>query len=265
MSDWRGHDAAGPDREVRGAPRGAGLGLLLIAIGALALLRELTDLRLQNWWALFILIPGLGSLWGAFEAFLRDRAFTQAVRGGLIGACFPFAVALIFLLDASWADWWPVFVILPGLGMVSGALPLTETDRAGGRAAQVTMPWLGFAGLGVVALGFGFLGGNLGWYDPAAWHQDWWAVTLLAPSLGGLVSAFMLVVRDGRVSGAVVISLAATAVMAVPGIAALSEWGWDLVAPLGMIAAGLVLLVGYLLYLRDETGGDREMDTEEVR
>ena len=265
MSDWHGDDTAGAQEDVRGAPRGAGLGLLLIAIGAFALLRELTDLRLENWWALFILIPGVASLWGAMEAFWRDRALTQAVRGGLIGACFPVAVALIFLLDASWADWWPVFVILPGLGMISGALPLTEADRAGGRAAQVTMPWLGFAGLGVVALGLGFLGSNLGWYDPAAWHGDWWAVTLLAPSLGGLVSAFMLVVRDGRVSGAVVVSLAAAAVMAVPGIAALSEWGWDLVAPLGMIAAGIVLLVGYLLYAREETGGDREMAMEEDR
>lgn len=254
MSEGHGDHVA----ESRGAPRGVGFGLLLIAIGAFALLREFGGLRLHNWWALFILIPGLFSLWGAFEAFLRERALTQAVRGGLLGACYPVAVALIFLLDASWVTWWPVFVVLPGLQMVSAALPLTKADRSRGRAAQVTLPWLGFAGLGVMVLGLGFLGRSLGWYDPSAWRADWWAVTLLAPAVGGLVSAMVLLVNDGRVSGVVLVSLAAAAVMAVPGVAALSNWGWELVAPIGMIAAGVVLLAGYLLYSREgpQKGGE---------
>jgi len=261
MSEGHGGHVAEP----KGAPRGAGLGLLLIAVGAFMLLREFGGLRLHNWWALFILIPGLLSLWSAFEAFLRQRALTRAVRGGLIGACYPVAVALIFLLDLSWADWWPVFVLLPGLTMISAALPLTEADRNQRRAARVTMPWLGFAGLGVLALGSGFLGRNLGWYDATAWRNDWWAVTLLAPAVGGLVSAVALLVRDGRVSGAVLVSLAAAAVMAVPGVAALSDWGWDLVAPLGMIAAGVVLLAGYLLYSREAPREDRDMVGQEDR
>ena len=249
-------------RASRGAPRGVGLGLVLIAIGVLVLLRDFGGMRLHNWWALFILIPGLISLWGAIEALWRDRALTQTVRAGVIGACYPVAVALIFLLGLSWAHLWPVFVILPGVQMVSAALPLTVADRSRGRAAQVTMPWLGFAGLGVVALGLGFLGRNLGWYDPAVWRSDWWAATLLAPAVGGLVSAVLLLVKDGRFSGAVLVSLAASAVMAVPALAALSNWGWDLVAPLGMIAAGVVLLAGYLVHSRDAGDGRLQGDEE---
>lgn len=242
----------GPEpRPDRGAPRGAGLGLLLIGIGVLALLREFGGLRLDNWWALFILIPSLLSIWSALETFWRDRALTHVVRDRLLGACYPAAVALIFLLGLSWAHFWPVFVILPGLQMISTALPLTEKDRSRGRATNVTLPWLGFTGVGAVALGLGFLGRNLGWFEPAAWPTNWWAVTLLAPAVGGLVSAVLLLISDGQFTGAVLASLAAAAVMAVPAVAALSNWRWDLVLPLGMMAAGIVLLAGYLLHSRE--------------
>ncbi len=253
MDDTFADDRPEPPAD-RGAPRGAGLGLLLIAIGVLALLREFGGLRLDPWWPLFILIPSLLSIWSALEALWRDRALTHTVRDRLLGACYPAAVALILLLDLSWPHLWPVFVILPGLQMISAALPLTKQDRNRGRATNVTLPWLGFTGLGVVALGLGFLSRNMGWYDPTAWRANWWAGTLLAPAVGGLVSALLLLIADGHFTGAVLVSLAVAAVMAVPAVAALSNWSWDLVLPLGMMAAGVVLLAGYLLHSREANG-----------
>lgn len=98
------------------------VGGVLILIGVVFIVRNVTGLELHNWWALFILIPALGSLATAWQMFQKNgRRFTAASRGPLIGGVVLLAVAAVFLFSLDWALAWPFLLILGG-----GALLLTS-------------------------------------------------------------------------------------------------------------------------------------------
>lgn len=94
------------------------LGLAIVLIGGVLLARnlgfELFFLNLHNWWAFFILVAALGPLQQAFVAYRRE-GFGAPVANSLVSAAFIIFIALIFLLDLSFAVWWPVFVIVGGV------------------------------------------------------------------------------------------------------------------------------------------------------
>jgi drug/metabolite transporter (DMT)-like permease len=97
-------------------------GGVLILIGIVFIVRNVTGLELHNWWALFILIPALGSLATAWQMFQKNgRRFTAASRGPLVGGIVLLAVAAVFLFSLDWALAWPFLLILGG-----GALLLTS-------------------------------------------------------------------------------------------------------------------------------------------
>jgi hypothetical protein len=91
------------------------VGGVLILIGVIFLLKNVMGFSLNNWWALFILIPAFGSLataWGMWEK--GGRKFSAAVRGPLIGGVILVAIAVVFLLELDWGTIWPVFLIIAG-------------------------------------------------------------------------------------------------------------------------------------------------------
>jgi hypothetical protein len=94
-------------------------GGVLILIGVIFLVRSAFGFELNNWWALFILIPALGSLGTAWQMFERNgRRFTAASQGPLIGGLILLAVTAVFLFSLDWGRIWPVFLILAGLAAV---------------------------------------------------------------------------------------------------------------------------------------------------
>lgn len=96
--------------------------LLVIALGVFFLLGnlgiEVPLFNHANWWAWFILI---GAAWPLFDAVERYRE-TGVIDGEVLHSLFTAAavvmVALMFLLQLSWQQWWPVFVIYGGLCML---------------------------------------------------------------------------------------------------------------------------------------------------
>ena len=96
-------------------------GAVLILVGIVFIVRNVTGFELHNWWALFILIPGLGSLYTAYTMYRRngDR-FTAASRGPLIGGVVVLTLAAIFLLDLDFGAIWPVFLIIAGIAVLLG-------------------------------------------------------------------------------------------------------------------------------------------------
>jgi len=94
--------------------------VIVIVLVGLAFLAGNLGLRLpfalgEHWWALFILI---GAAAPASRAWFRWRAIGGVdwiVAHRLLSALATASVALIFLLDVSFATWWPLFVILGGL------------------------------------------------------------------------------------------------------------------------------------------------------
>jgi len=112
-------------RESRRASRsGNGVvpALLVIAIGVFFLLDNLGIhigfLYLQNWWAWLIMAAAIAPLSTAMQRYRKRGVVDGTVLHSLLTAAAIVMVALMFLLQLSWRQWWPVFVIYGGLCML---------------------------------------------------------------------------------------------------------------------------------------------------
>lgn len=95
------------------------VGVVFIALGLLFLLSNVLDVSfVTNWWAVFILIPALYSLNGAWQSYREHGRLTAKGRSSLVGGLLVLTVALIFLLSLDWGIVWPVFIIIIGLGIL---------------------------------------------------------------------------------------------------------------------------------------------------
>jgi hypothetical protein len=90
-------------------------GVVLMAVGLLFLIGNLTNFRLDNWWALFIFIPAAINLGNALSIYRRQGRFNSAARGMLTGALILTTVALAFLLELDWGIVWPLILIVLGI------------------------------------------------------------------------------------------------------------------------------------------------------
>jgi hypothetical protein len=103
--------------------RGGGwiAGIILILLGGMFLLRNtgIFDISLKNWWALFILIPAIGSLDSAVRIYRHaGNRLTAAARGsGLVGLVLLFVTGML-LFDISWTFFGPILIILVGIGII---------------------------------------------------------------------------------------------------------------------------------------------------
>ena len=100
-------------------------GLVLIVLGAMFLMRNTGtfDFPLQNWWALFILIPAVGALDSGFRTYrAAGNQLTAPARGSLLVGLVLTFVAAMFLFDISWTFFGPVLIILVGIGILFTAV-----------------------------------------------------------------------------------------------------------------------------------------------
>ncbi len=98
-------------------------GVILVTVGAALLLTTVFGVVLHNWWALFILVPGLAKLVGAVQSYGRDGRFSHRARHNFTWGLILTLVACTFFFSWSWSAIWPVFLIVFGLGaLLSGLL-----------------------------------------------------------------------------------------------------------------------------------------------
>ncbi len=98
-------------------------GAILITLGLVFLLQNLTGYELQNWWAIFILFPAVGSLERAYRVYQADGRLSARARSPLFWGIAFVAVAVI-LLFGGFGSWWPIFLVAAGvLLLVNGLLP----------------------------------------------------------------------------------------------------------------------------------------------
>lgn len=90
-------------------------GLVLVLIGVAFLIANVSNLRLNNWWALFILIPLASALVNAWRDYQADGQLSGHARNALLGSLIPTYVAVIFLFSLDWGRYWPGFLILGGV------------------------------------------------------------------------------------------------------------------------------------------------------
>jgi hypothetical protein len=97
-------------------------GAVLIVLGVLFLLRNFDLFDLDNWWALFILIPAVGAFATAWRTYQRSGRWSSAARGQVIGGLVFTLVALAFLFNLDFGSIWPLFLILGGVSLLVNAL-----------------------------------------------------------------------------------------------------------------------------------------------
>lgn len=97
------------------------VGLGVVAVGLIFLGRNLgLDLPLPDrWWALFILVPAAASLVAAARFYRLDGRPSSRVVGPATIGTLMLAVALILFFNLSWSMYWPVLVIIVGMGIIA--------------------------------------------------------------------------------------------------------------------------------------------------
>ena len=121
-------------REERRAARRAGAlgwiaGLILIVIGALYLLQDFGILpEFTNWWALFMLLPAVGTLSAALGGYRRNGGhWTPEVTAPFLAGLLFLDITAVFLFNLNY-DWlWPLFLIAAGLFLL--AAPMLSRNR----------------------------------------------------------------------------------------------------------------------------------------
>ena len=104
------------------------LGMVFIFGGAVVLLNQLNILPFElNWWALFILFPAFGTLTRAYKRYRSTNdVFEQGVMiPALVGLFMLFLFVSLFAGDATHLNlrvYWPIILILLGLGLILGRL-----------------------------------------------------------------------------------------------------------------------------------------------
>ncbi len=96
-------------------------GVILIAIGIIFLATNLTGFSLNNWWALFILIPAAFTFSNAFSDYQANGRLTKKGRGELTGGLILSLIGCTFLFGWSWGVIWPVFLIIGGVSALLNA------------------------------------------------------------------------------------------------------------------------------------------------
>jgi hypothetical protein len=241
------------EREEKGSrgPSGSITGaLILILLGVIFLVRQVSGFRFENWWALFILIPAFSGFGTALALWRRNGRFTFGVWSSFYGGLFPLLVAVMFLFSLDWGTYWPLFVILPGVGMTISGLPFRRSgDHKVPAALLCHRSWALGIGISAILVGFTFLSRYLGWGVDLRYLnvENWWGIFILIPAFGGLVTMFCLLF-GGHSILLVLINLGAAGLVAFAGVVAMLGLDWNLVnmvAPLILILAGLGLIVGF--------------------
>ena len=96
-------------------------GLILIAVGIIFLVMQFGGFHINNWWALFILIPVVTAWNRAIKTSAENGKITEESIQSITGSLFPLFVAAIFLFNWDWGQVWPGFIILAGINALGRA------------------------------------------------------------------------------------------------------------------------------------------------
>jgi len=95
-------------------------GIALILLGGLFLLDtfNLAHTHFYNWWAIFIIVPGINYLIMAYQRYQQEKEFSESARRAGFRGILLVLVALTFFLNIDWGIMLPLFLIGGGLYML---------------------------------------------------------------------------------------------------------------------------------------------------
>lgn len=95
-------------------------GLILVGLGIVFLLENFGVKVPGNWWAIFLVLPGIGVMWSAWRMYQQGEGLTRSVVSTAVVGTVLVAFGLSFLAGVDWGVLWPIVLILLGLGVVLG-------------------------------------------------------------------------------------------------------------------------------------------------
>lgn len=97
-------------------------GVILILLGVIFLLQNVRGFYLNNWWALFILLPAFGSFTTAWNTYRQAGSLNRRARGALISGCVFLLITAAFLFNWNWGVVLPVLLIVWGATLLLNSL-----------------------------------------------------------------------------------------------------------------------------------------------
>jgi len=218
----------------------AWIGGTLALFGGILFLQTLDVL--SNWWADFILLAALALLAGGWAAYRLQDGWLRGLARLLIGfGLVTLTVALMFLLDLNWGDWWPLMLVVPGFALYLNGFSAPQDGRYG-LAGYMQLAW--WVGGAAMLLGLVFFLGNTGRLDLATLskHFQWLGLVILIPALGAFYNAAWVFRQENeRLTFAseslAVIGMAVSAV----AVVTLLNLDWKVLTPLILIFTGFGL------------------------
>ncbi|MEJ2288066.1 MAG: hypothetical protein P8Y02_05355 [Deinococcales bacterium] len=101
-------------RERRQGRDRVGLGVLLVAVGALLLLRDSFGVTFQDWWVVFLLVPAAAFLYRAYNGYRASGSFDREVVRHATPGVVLVIVSVVFLFGLSWNLMGPLLLIFLG-------------------------------------------------------------------------------------------------------------------------------------------------------
>jgi surface polysaccharide O-acyltransferase-like enzyme len=95
--------------------------IVLILVGTVLIINNLTDYSFENWWALFMLIPVGFIFTNIWRDYQENGRLTRQSSGAIIPGVVMLAMIAIFLFNLSWTIFWPVAIIAVGLSILLGS------------------------------------------------------------------------------------------------------------------------------------------------
>lgn len=207
-------------------------GVTLLLLGLVFMAANLFGARqLENWWSVFILLPGVLFLGLGRTMWTGNSRFALLPRLSTGVGLVVVTVALMFALNLNWDVWWPLMIVVPGT-----AVWLTGGAKAGvGVTAVLRLGrWIGSM---MVLLGFTFLVDQLDFIDLQAMFGNfhWWGFFIFIPGIGAFVEGWR-VLRQ---------SVWASTTLLIAGVWIMSSGLMELFAPNwlsweGMVGIGLI-------------------------
>lgn len=93
-------------------------GAILIVLGLVFLLQNLTGFALDNWWGIFLLVPAGYMLFNTYQDYQTHGTLTMAGRNHFIAFLTIALIAVITLFNLSWSVMWPLFLVIGGVSLL---------------------------------------------------------------------------------------------------------------------------------------------------
>ena len=94
--------------------------VVLILVGIAILVNYFTDYSLENWWALFMLLPAGYIFMTIWRDYKENGRLSRKSSSSIIPGLVMIAMVAIFLFNLSWAIFWPVTIIAVGFSILLG-------------------------------------------------------------------------------------------------------------------------------------------------